>query len=49
MLHEVPQGSILGPLLSNICLRDLFLFIPNADIVSFANDATLQLQCVDQN
>ena len=37
------------PLLSKICLRDLFLFLPNGDIASFANDATLQLQCVDQN
>ena len=34
------QGSILGPLLFNFFLCDLFPFIPNIDLVSYADDNT---------
>ena len=37
----VPQGSILEPLLSNIFLNDLFLFISNSSISNYGNNNTL--------
>ena len=37
----IPQGSILEPLLSNIILNDLFLFISNSSISNYGNNNTL--------
>ena len=39
--YGVPQGSILNPLLFNIHLCDLFYFLKDLDLESYADDTTI--------
>ena len=49
ILSSVPQGSILGPVLSNIFINELFLWLTKSDLHNIADDSTIAVTCINPN
>ena len=45
----MPQGSILGQILFNIFINDLFFWLTKSDLDNFADDNTIAVTCKNLN
>ena len=49
LLKGVPQRSVLGPLICNIFLSDIFYFVSNSDLYNYADDNCISVSHKDMS